>query len=1476
MPAFADNNDTSSEKKTEDVTVEENNEVSANSDTPPTSTDGKGQASQEPSSFEVIIPEDDPVQDLEKEAVQGEEAIEEVVVIYQADNAYLTVAGQVLVGTEFRASPKNDLTFEAHATDGFEITGVKAYAEKRGGLDIPFIGTRDGIFKIATESFASYSTVFIEVITQPVPEEESDENKEAKSAKAQALTLSSEITVAGQSEDGLSDESSLCVVEFMVDGEVVETKELDEGVLIKPIDDPENPDVTGAPFHAWYEQDAETPFDFMRPISQDDKKIILNAVFSTDHTVRFMDYDGSVLSVISAKNDTKISDYTAPTPNLPTGLQFSGWSAEEGGAIFEGALTENLTLYPTTSEVAVAVFITNGPAILAQTGPSSGFQPTRPNDADMVRGGYTFSHWTLDSSSEDIADEYTFDTTLSGQVTYIYAVWKSEKVGYILNLWNEKANFDGDPGEEESNYELVYTATISKDDVLAGVAGEKLNASSTEGIINESFIKNAEYFTRGYGAGVYDLLDYSDFSFTDAHKKELLGTGDTVINLYAKRIEYTYNFELQKSIGLGSKNTVTKIVLKDGTVFSGEDQAEYSITVKYGQDITELWPYAAEPVSSTAYHFLNWNGYYGLGGNTVNKGYVQKGFGVNNNYNNARGRTVGTVAQTPPQYGNANYFAQRSYWTELSETEYAEAEAQGLIKGAVDSRDKEYMNNSIDWDRIVKHEAKGETKFYRLAYLGGREVQGSWGPQGWPGRSIAGFLTITTGLTKEYQVAKTKAEMDAMPVGEKFSYITYYMPRLAYEVNLVVGKGDSAGATIAGAAEEGYDTTSNGYSTNYLFEDNFVLPSAAPTKEHYQFEGWYLDENYMMPFYDKEGSPAYTTMPGQVVTLYGKLTGNSIAVNYYGGLGTSDKIGETASYGNGELLRASDVGGTIFENVSIGDKVEGYGTFRGWFYYPNNDPTGALVSASAGMLITGNPGTTYNLYADFESEKYTVTYVGLDGKELGEFTIQSGSRNTMAGHGNFEENINALAGDRLGYAFAGWNTESDGTGQKFTTATKITKDTVVYAQWRAIPYDITYVLNDEAASPAANHADNPTVYIVEDTSIELKDPTREGYTFNGWYGDNDLSVATTGVEEFGVGDRTFYAKWGINDYDYVVLHAEKENTGHILAREGGSASPGQTIEAQGFIKDDITGYTYDSNGGDIVVGTNVDENTVYLYYAKTEDPLVPVVSNPDPGSDPRSGPEPAPDPGIASTPISEGDEPRTLEQEIFRNSDSLIKIADSRVPLGPLNRTDAWSLLSLLMSLLAIITALVMFVWRMVRGGFRKKENGNDEQENRVESAQDVQRSISDESGSAYEGTQGRVKRNPVIWAIAVILGIVPLIVFLVLDDLTLNMAWINANTPIVLIFFALFLIACFVYLLIKKHEEFTISYVLEGGENNRDNPMAYTAKDQIVLKDPNRAGYVFDGWYADEALTERVQNPAVTEGSTGNKRFYARWAGAF
>ncbi len=73
--------------------------------------------------------------------------------------------------------------------------------------------------------------------------------------------------------------------------------------------------------------------------------------------------------------------------------------------------------------------------------------------------------------------------------------------------------------------------------------------------------------------------------------------------------------------------------------------------------------------------------------------------------------------------------------------------------------------------------------------------------------------------------------------------------------------------------------------------------------------------------------------------------------------------------------------------------------------------------------------------------------------------------------------------------------------------------------------------------------------------------------------------------------------------------------------------------------------------------------------------------------------------------------------------------------------------------------------------------------------------------------------------------------------------------------------------------QRYTITYVLNGGENHKDNPVSYTILDKITLKNATRESFTFEGWYTDPDNT-RSKVTAINPGDYGDKILYAKWSG--
>ena len=127
---------------------------------------------------------------------------------------------------------------------------------------------------------------------------------------------------------------------------------------------------------------------------------------------------------------------------------------------------------------------------------------------------------------------------------------------------------------------------------------------------------------------------------------------------------------------------------------------------------------------------------------------------------------------------------------------------------------------------------------------------------------------------------------------------------------------------------------------------------------------------------------------------------------------------------------------------------------------------------------------------------------------------------------------------RPGYVLKGWSSNPDSqeitysNGQTLENETALIANTDLYAIWEPEKYKVSYELNGGTAGSSS-----PTTHTY-DTETTLVEPTREGYTFGGWYKDAALTQSagtSLGATEY-TDDITLYAKWTktIGDKTYFV------------------------------------------------------------------------------------------------------------------------------------------------------------------------------------------------------------------------------------------------------------------------------------------------------------------------------------------------------
>ena len=124
--------------------------------------------------------------------------------------------------------------------------------------------------------------------------------------------------------------------------------------------------------------------------------------------------------------------------------------------------------------------------------------------------------------------------------------------------------------------------------------------------------------------------------------------------------------------------------------------------------------------------------------------------------------------------------------------------------------------------------------------------------------------------------------------------------------------------------------------------------------------------------------------------------------------------------------------------------------------------------------------------------------------------------------------LNSYVPQKAGYVFVGWYSDSK-CSAKITSVT-LNANTTVYAKWEKAALD-EYTLTFET-NGGSKINDLP---VSAGTTVDLTKyiPTKEGYTFAGWYSDSKLTTAVTSLKL--TGDTTVYAKWTPAEYTLTFV-----------------------------------------------------------------------------------------------------------------------------------------------------------------------------------------------------------------------------------------------------------------------------------------------------------------------------------------------------
>ena len=228
--------------------------------------------------------------------------------------------------------------------------------------------------------------------------------------------------------------------------------------------------------------------------------------------------------------------------------------------------------------------------------------------------------------------------------------------------------------------------------------------------------------------------------------------------------------------------------------------------------------------------------------------------------------------------------------------------------------------------------------------------------------------------------------------------------------------------------------------------------------------------------------------------------------------------------------------------------VRGDHSARFWGYFPSSGRNVSLGFRP--VLEVPNPGT-------LGADGLKAVTLNLGGGKLGgssdaiHIIVKNGSKFTAPASGG----LTRPAGDTGSYFM--W---LDSNGNSYAPGASVPADvTELTVQWTAPTYTVT--LN---AGDGTINSGNVTEYTYGVGATLPTDVTRTGYTFKGWYYNENLTGSpVTAISNTETGNKEYWAKWEINQYT-VTVKPENGKADITITQDYGTPITAPTLTREGY------------------------------------------------------------------------------------------------------------------------------------------------------------------------------------------------------------------------------------------------------------------------------------------------------------------------
>ena len=322
-----------------------------------------------------------------------------------------------------------------------------------------------------------------------------------------------------------------------------------------------------------------------------------------------------------------------------------------------------------------------------------------------------------------------------------------------------------------------------------------------------------------------------------------------------------------------------------------------------------------------------------------------------------------------------------------------------------------------------------------------------------------------------------------------------------YSVNVYLDDLNTPSA-FSSSVPSGYQITSS----------DFAVFEAWGNDTGYTFVGVYYDSGYTVAASVGDTITANTSLyVKRVLSVY------SIAFDSNGGSSISTLTGQTSVPSN--------------INTAYVPTKSGY-TFAGWYI-----DSGLTTAVTPGSSLSGN----ITLYASWSQFTYSITFNSNYGSSI----------STLTGQTFVPSNINtSYVPTRSNYVFLGWYTNATLT-TAVTPGASLSGNITLYAKWS---HEVIW----DPEGGVLNNSTEDLITYYDQLPHSLPFPYRDGYTFIGWYYQDDVLAVSDDI--IGVSSVTLYAHWipnsavGTGTYEDGYRDAQNNiNSLRVIINEGWSS-----------------------------------------------------------------------------------------------------------------------------------------------------------------------------------------------------------------------------------------------------------------------------------------------------------------------------------